>query len=206
MSCLALDPQLALDIIDKYGYWLVFITGIGEALPLIGMFVPGHVIILVAGAAAGYGLLDLWWVFGLALVSGIIGDVPGFYVGRRYGKGAIETLTLRFPILGKAVGKSAELFDRRGEAALVLCRFSFVTRAIGPLLSGASRMTWRTFWVYNILGALAWAILNVFGGYFFGLGFLAIQNVVGQALGLALLAAIAIFLGYRSARRLFRGK
>lgn len=204
MNGLALDPQVAFDILSKHGYWLVFVTGVAEALPLIGLLVPGHVIILAAGVAAGYGLLDVWWVFGLALIAGILGDIPGFYMGRQYGQGVIDALTLRVPLLGKAVGKSAELFDRRGAAALVVCRFSFLTRAIGPVLSGASRMPLRTFWVYNVVGALAWAVLNVFGGYFFGLGFIAIQKYVGGALAIALVAAVGILVGYRFVRRMFR--
>ena len=79
---MALDAAL-LELVPRFGYALVFILGVLEALPLVGIVVPGHATLLLAGVAASAGLLDIRLVIASALAAGIVGDALGFYISRR---------------------------------------------------------------------------------------------------------------------------
>lgn len=199
---MAIDAGAALAFIERWGYWLVFVTGVAEAMPILGIFVPGHIVLVIAGAAASAGYLDIRMVIAVAVPAAILGDVPGFYLGRRYGRGFVQRLVARVPSLERSARRSDELFERRGAMALVACRFNNVTRAIGPVFAGISRMRVPTFWAYNVAGAILWGVGMALAGYFFGRSFLYVQGVVGQILAITLLAVGGLFLFYRALRKL----
>jgi undecaprenyl-diphosphatase len=198
---MAVDAALLASLVQSYGYLLVFLLGVLEALPLIGIVVPGHATLLLAGVAAAAGLLDIRWVIAAALAAGIIGDAIGFWISRRYGKRFLDRYGAKLRIKPQHVAKSNAIFDKYGAFALVVVRFSFIARSLGPLLAGMSRMPWRTFWLFNVLGAAMWAFGNALGGYFFGISFLAVQGAVGRILAYTLLSVLGVFLLYRTLRK-----
>lgn len=201
----AIPTEVIFDLVARYGYVLVFVLGILEALPLVGIVAPGHATILLAGVAAAGGLLQLGPLIALAVVAGVIGDAIGFWIARRYGAQFLDRYGARLRITPRAVARSNAVFERYGPFALVVVRFSFVARSVGPLLAGVSKMPWRTFWIYNVLGAVIWGVGNVLGGYFFGLSFLAVQGLVGRILAYTLLAVLGVVLLYRTLRRFAPG-
>lgn len=198
---MAADLELARDLLGRFGYLIVFVAALVEALPLLSLLVPGQAVILVAGAAAALGILDLWLVILVAIPAGIIGDAVGFYVGRRYGRSILERYGPRFRITPRHLTRTDELFDKYGPFALVLFRFSFLTRPVGPLLGGISRLRSGVFWSFNVLGAVLWALAYGLLGYFFGVAFLEIQGIVGRILAWTLVGSASIYVFYRFLRR-----
>ena len=61
------------------------IANYGYAAVLIGTFVEGETILVIAGFAAHRGYLSLPWVILLAFAGSLAGDQLWFYVGRRSG-------------------------------------------------------------------------------------------------------------------------
>jgi len=197
----ALPTELVFDLVARYGYALVFILGILEALPLVGVLAPGHATIILSGVAAAAGLLNVYVVIALAVVAGVIGDAIGFWVSRRYGQAFLDKYGSRLRITPAAVAKSNAVFEKYGPFALVIVRFSFVARSVGPLLAGMSKMPWRTFWIYNVLGAILWGVGNVLAGYFFGVAFIEVQGALGRVLAYTALAVVGVFVLYRALKR-----
>ncbi len=195
------DAGLLLDLVSRYGYALVFLLGVGEALPLVGILVPGHATLLLAGVAAAAGLLDVRLVIAVAFAAGIVGDAIGFWLSRRHGQAFLDRHGAKLRIRPAHVARSNAVFERYGPFALVVVRFSFVARGMGPFLAGLSAMRWRTFWLYNVVGAVLWSVANALGGYFFGLAFLEAQALFGRVLASTLLAAAGIYALYRVLRR-----
>jgi undecaprenyl-diphosphatase len=193
--------ELIFELIGRYGYALVFVLGVCEALPLVGIVVPGHATLILAGVASAAGLLDVKWVIVAALAAGILGDAIGFWISRRYGRAFLDKYGARLRIRPEHVAKSNAIFEKHGPWALVLVRFSFVARGVGPMLAGLSEMRWRTFWLYNVVGAVLWSVGNALGGYAFGVAFIAAEGLVGRILAYTALGVAGIYVLYRVLRR-----
>lgn len=189
------------ELVSRYGYALIILFGIVEALPLVGVLVPGHAALLLAGVAAAAGFLDIRWVLASAFVAGVVGDAIGFWISRRYGQAFLDRYGKRLRIKPEHVAKSNAIFEKHGPWALVLVRFSFIARGIGPMLAGLSPMRWRTFWLYNVIGAALWS-LHALGGYFFGVAFFAAQAILGRILAYTALGVVGIYVLYRVLRKL----
>lgn len=186
-----------LELISRYGYFIVFVAGLVEALPLLGWLVPGQAIIIIAGALAAAGYLELWALMVISVPAGIIGDALGYWIGRRYGRVLIEKYGARVKITSKHLEASDRLFAKYGPFALIVARFSFLTRAVGPILAGMSRMRARVFWPINVLGAIAWSVSYALLGFFFGFAFLQVQGIIGKILAWTLLGVVGLYVFYR---------
>ncbi|WBB67396.1 VTT domain-containing protein [Micromonospora sp. WMMD812] len=132
-----------------------------DAVPLLGVLVPGDVAIL---AAVGVGRPAT----GLATFASVVGGCLAgwslsFAVGRRYGD------RLRHSRIGGWIGESrwaaAEGILRRGGGRMVLVApFLPVFNALLPLAAGGLRMSYRRFLGCAALGAAAWAGLYLILG------------------------------------------
>src|SRR5699024_9710425 len=59
-------------------------------------------------------------------------------------------------------------FNKHGGKTIVIARFMPFIRTFAPLVAGASRMNYRYFIVYNVIGAIIWVGLCTSLGYIFG--------------------------------------
>lgn len=194
---MAEDVNWALSLVSRYGYFIVFVAGLAEALPLLGWLVPGQAIIIIAGALAAGGVLSLPLLMVISIPAGIIGDGIGYWIGRRYGREFLEKYGARVRIGPQHLERSDRLFQKYGAFALVVARFSFLTRAVGPILAGMSRMRPSLFWPINVLGAVLWSVTYALLGYLFGVAFLELQGVLGKILAWTLLAIVGLYAFYR---------
>jgi len=179
------------------GYVVLFIFTLLEGLPLIGMAVPGHVAILIAGFLAKVGTLDLWWVIALSVAGAVIGDYVGFFLGRKYGIGLIDRLRPYFFISDEQLTKARGLLERHTGKAMVIGRFTPATRALMPFLVGAGETSAGKFWIFNLIGGVSWAVISVLIGYIFGAGYHAAAGYLGRLIVVAIIFAIIAIWGYR---------
>jgi membrane-associated protein len=198
---MALDIPAIVSLLERYGYLIVFFAAVAEALPLLGVLVPGQAIVLLAGALSATDHLSLWLVMLAAFPAGILGDAVGYYIGRRYGRGILERYGRLVRIEARHLERSDAMFRKWGPWALIFGRFSFLTRGLVPLLAGVSRIRQRVFWPVNIAGALAWAVGYSVLGYFFGAAWLRLEGLLGRILAITLLAVLGLVLLYRILKR-----
>ena len=153
-------------LVHEYGCVLVFVA---VALQALGLPVPGTTVLIAAAlyAAAENGL-PIVGVIAAGGLGALAGTTAAFGVGRYGG----ERLLLR---LGSRLRQSPDRVQRlRGEFAahgmtwLFIGRFISGLRNVTGLLAGASGMTLRRFLPVSTAAALAWALLNALGYYWFG--------------------------------------
>jgi membrane protein DedA with SNARE-associated domain len=141
-------------LIADYGYVAVF----------AGALLEGETLLILAGFAAHQGYLQLYWVIGIALFGGFLGDQIYFWLGRRHGAWMLS----HFPRLVPLVERTYALIERYHEVLIVGIRFLYGLRTIGPMVFGMSAVqAWR-FMLFNLLGAAIWAVVIGSAGYLFG--------------------------------------
>jgi membrane protein DedA with SNARE-associated domain len=144
----------AAEWIARYGYLAV----------LVGSFLEGESILMLAGFAAHQGYLDLRAVLLIAFVAGSLGDQAFFWFGRASG----PLLLQRFDGIARAGGRIAPLLKRHDALLIFGIRFMYGLRIAGPVAMGALDVVPRRFAIFNVLGAAVWAPLIGGAGYLFG--------------------------------------
>lgn len=179
------------------GYPFLFFVVLLEGLPLIGTAIPGHISIIVAGFLARMGIFNIYWVISVTLVAALLGDYIGFALGRRYGLSLIARLRPYFFIKDAHIEKARKMLDTHTGKAMILGRFSPVTRALMPFLVGTGEIKAGKFWFYNIIGGVCWAVLSIMLGYIFGEGYHYASGYFGKIAVAGIILAILIVWGYR---------
>ena len=157
---------------------------------LVGAFLEGEAVLLLAGASAQLGLLDLRAVVAVAALGAFLGDNFFFVLGRRLGPRATE----RVAWLAAFVPRVDRLLLRWRWGAVIGLRFMYGMRMAGPMLIGAGTMPAWAFMAANGIGAAVWATLIGTLGY---AGGHAVERLVGTGqkavLVIVIVAAVLAF-------------
>ena len=154
-------------IITKFnwlGNWLFLFISLAECVPFIGSVFPGGTLIYLAGFFAAQGYFKVTDVFIFATIGAIVGDYSGYALGRWGGKW-IEAKNIVKP---KYMKKGQDFFIKYGAKSIFWGRFIGATRAFIPFIAGTAKMKQKTFFIWNIAGAIFWALSHVVLGYFSG--------------------------------------
>jgi len=147
------------------GYWIAFFAALLETTIGIGLLLPGSTIILLLGAMAGRGYLDVGDLIWFAVLGAIIGDNVNYFLGRRYGS---RWLDKGVWFLRAAHIKQARAFmNRHGAKSVFLGRFIPSVKEIVPFIAGSLKMDRKTFLFWNVLGAIGWGLEWTLAGYIF---------------------------------------
>ncbi|MCX7348228.1 MAG: VTT domain-containing protein, partial [Alphaproteobacteria bacterium] len=65
---------------------IIFLIALGEALLIIGLFVPSTAVLVGAGVLVGTGHLHFWPVFFATCLGAIAGDQFSYWAGRMFGE------------------------------------------------------------------------------------------------------------------------
>jgi len=84
------------------------------------------------------------------------------------GRRLLERYRHSFIIGDAAVKRGEALFRNYGAATILFARFVFGMRVIAGPMAGILRMPWRTFALFNLLGATLWVAVISCLGFFFG--------------------------------------
>ena len=159
------------ELFEDYGYWVVFFGTLSENTLLVGLIVPGALVVLLAGLAAHDGTISWQEAIPLGIAGTIIGDTISYFIGR-YGWSRFGQTKL----LQDLYEKAREPLLRRGVWFVLLYHFAGYTRVIGPTAAGLLRMPFRRWAMADYGGAVLW-ILAYFGiGYGLGLAGLTLDS------------------------------
>lgn len=146
-----------------FGYIIVFIVALLETLPIIGIFFPGLVFIILAGALASQGYFSLPILFLVVVASTIIGNGIGYEIGIKH------TQYFRtHPQFWKHIEYAVHFFRDHGKKSIFLGQFIGLVRHALPLAAGILGMSRFAFHKINILAILLWATVYLAIGYGFG--------------------------------------
>lgn len=172
------------------GYWLAFFAAFLETTIGIGLFLPGSTVILILGALAARGPLDLGDLIWFAVLGAILGDNLNYTLGRKYGAKWLES---GFWFLKpQHIEKARSFMDAHGAKSVFLGRFIPSVKEIVPFIAGSVRMRKKTFLLWNVLGAIGWGLQWVLAGYIFAHS-LGVAELWLSRTGLFFAFALAVF-------------
>ncbi|MGB9178759.1 MAG: DedA family protein, partial [Pyrinomonadaceae bacterium] len=154
--------------------------------------VPGETILLAAGFFAAGGNFKLPLVMLVAATGAVVGDNIGFAIGHHYGRGILVRFGRFVFLKPRRIVKMSRFFKRHGDKTILVARFITGLRVFAAIFAGASHMRWRVFLVYNVAGAILWAVVISSVGYLFGNSWPILEKWVGRSGLFMLLAAIII--------------
>lgn len=186
-SLLHVDVRLQ-EIVGEYGTWtyaILFAIVFAETGLVVTPFLPGDSLLFAAGAIAAGGSLHPGLLLVLLAAAAILGDSVNYRIGVLVGTRVFsdDARVLKTEYLRR----TERFYEKYGGKTIVIARFVPIVRTYAPFVAGASRMDYRRFLTYNVLGGLLWISLFVIGGFFFGR-----MPIVEENFGLVVVAIILL--------------
>ena len=176
---------------------ICFLAAMGEALFLIGLFVPTTVVLVGAGTLVGLGKLDPVPLFIWTTLGATAGDAISYWIGYTF-KDKIKTM---WPLNKYAdiVESGENFFKKHGGKSVFIGRFVPGVKSVVPGIAGMAGMNFTRFSVVNVTSAFAWTIVHIAPGIIAGSALDAIGQISGRlalVLGaLLVIVFLAVMLG-----------
>ena len=184
--------------VSIYGVWLVagFI-----ALESVGLPLPAEAALMAAAVfAARTHELDLRSLIVASILAAILGNVAGFWIGRRFGYRLLTQYGNRLGLTEARLRIGQWLFARYGGMFVFVARFLPFLRNMAAVLAGANRMAQHRFYVASSAAAVAWVLCYALAAYSLGGAFADLASpaaiVLGVAAVLIILAVPALIVRY----------
>ena len=104
----------------------------------------------------------------ILFVAAVMGDTVNYHIGKKIGM-VIPPNSWLGKLINEEKLKIAEaFFNKHGGKTIVIARFMPFIRTFAPFVAGASRMNYRYFLLYNVIGAGLWVGVCTILGYLFG--------------------------------------
>ncbi|MFC7529605.1 DedA family protein [Actinoplanes sp. GCM10030250] len=140
-------------ILDRWGY-----LAIGGVIGVesFGVPAPGQTIMVAASIYAGAGRMNIYIVALVSFVTAVLGDNIGYWIGLRGGRKIVHRWGKYIFVTPERLEKAEKFFARRGNRIIVVARFIDGLRQLNGVIAGITRMPWKTFLIYNTIGAALW--------------------------------------------------
>ncbi|MDA3790419.1 MAG: VTT domain-containing protein [Desulfobacula sp.] len=174
-------------------YGAVFLISLSESLTLVGLIIPGTVIMFGVGAVVATGSLDLKTVLTLAALGAIAGDGISYWLGHHYKDQLRQVWPFsRYPGM---LEKGEVFFKRHGGISVLFGRFVGPVRPVIPVVAGMLGMRPLHFSVVNVVSAIGWALVYILPGVFFGTS-LAVAGAVSTRLAVLVFILLVAVWGF----------
>ena len=158
------------DLISHYGphiYTIFFLVIFCETGLVLTPFLPGDSLLFTAGAFAALGQLNIWLMFGILSVAAVLGDTVNYWIGHYLGPKVFKWEKSRF-FNPEHLKRTHEFYQKYGAKTIILARFVPIVRTFAPFVAGIGAMTYAKFFLFNVVGGVAWVAICLFAGYWFG--------------------------------------
>jgi len=195
--------------LEAHPQWLglaIFLLAVGECLAVVGLLVPGTVMLFGLAVLAGSIGLGLGHTLLLAYLGGLTGDLLSYLLGRRQHQRIRNLPYLRdHP---QWLSAAETYFQRYGVVSLLIGRFIGPLRPLLPMVAGMLDMPFVRFLLVSLLASAGWAVAYLLPGWSAGAALrLALPQgfwveVAIVVAGIAALVVLAVQGSLRGMRRI----
>lgn len=147
-------------------FWMsvlfIFLVAIGEAVFILGLFVPSTPVLLLVGGIIATGKLPFWPIYLAAVIGAVIGDAISYTVGH-WLKDRIRTVW-PFRNYLHLIDRGEVFFAKHGGKSVFIGRFIPGVKAVVPGVAGMMGMPYPYFTLINVVSAFAWAAAHILPG------------------------------------------
>ncbi|CAM4109144.1 DedA family protein [Lederbergia lenta] len=167
---LHIDEHLVeiIQIFDVWSYVILFLIVFVETGIVIFPFLPGDSLLFASGTLAALDAFNIGLLVIVFFVAAVLGDTVNYHIGKKVGTSIPPNSWLGKVINQEKMKKAEDFFNKHGGKTIIIARFMPFIRTFAPFVAGASRMNYRYFIIYNVVGAALWVGLCTMAGYFFG--------------------------------------
>ena len=196
------DPNLLLNtLLAQLGGWMVVAVALivfiesGVLFPVL----PGDSMIFALGILHNrIPSVPEWLTFLVLFVAAISGNLVGYWLGRKYGRRLFKD-GARY-LSTENMHKSEDFFRRYGGVALVLARFVPFVRTFVPIIAGIGKQHFRTFLIWNMIGAALWIGAFMVAGVLLGDIPLVANKVELIAIAIVTISVLPMVISFIKAR------
>lgn len=174
---------------------IIFLIAMGEALLIIGLFVPSTAVLVGAGVLVGTGHLGFWPVILATAIGCIVGDQISYWAGRLFG----ERLKTMWPLhlYPQLVAKGEDFVRVHGGKSIAIGRFVPGVKSVVPGIVGMFGMNQLFFIFVNVTSGIFWSFAHVVPGVLIGQGLAFAGELSGRLLVVLLVLLVLLALaGY----------
>jgi membrane protein DedA with SNARE-associated domain/membrane-associated phospholipid phosphatase len=144
----------------------IFLVSFAESIALLGLLIPGSVVMTAIGALVATGNLNFISTSLWAAAGAILGDTLSFFIGYHFKQGARRIWPLsRFP---KLLEHGEVFFKAHGGKSVFLGRFVGPVRPILPLIAGMFSMSPLRFIIVAVIAGIIWPPIYMLPGLLVG--------------------------------------
>ncbi len=167
-----LQPQW---YVENGGILLIMFVVFAETGLFAGFFLPGDSLLFVTGVLSKQLLsnvipdeqifLKLILLIFLISISGIAGNIFGYWFGKKSGKKLYarkDSMLFKQQFLINA----KNFYEKHGATTIFVARFIPFIRTFAPIVAGTVNMDYRKFIIYNISGSFVWSGSFILSGHY----------------------------------------
>jgi len=166
---LHLDVHLY-ELVSSYGTWvyaILFMIIFAETGLVVTPFLPGDSLLFAAGGIAATGALNPHFLALLLITAAILGDTVNYWIGY-YAGPKVFSRQKSFFFNPQHLQRTHEFYEKYGGKTIIIARFVPIIRTFAPFVAGIGQMSYKHFIFYNVVGAILWVVIFIYGGYLFG--------------------------------------
>ena len=149
-------------------YVVLFAIVFAETGLVVTPFLPGDSLLFAIGAIGSRGVgINVPLISALLIVAAVLGDAVNYWVGYKLGPAVFSREDSRL-LNKKHLLRAQEFYEKYGGKTIILARFVPIVRTFAPFVAGVGKMNYFRFALYNVTGGIAWVVICVAAGYFFG--------------------------------------
>jgi membrane-associated protein len=197
-----MDPQYLLNTFGLIGVLAIVFAETGL---LVGFFLPGDSLLFTAGlisagGLAGITLAPLWVLLILIPLAAIAGNLVGYWIGHRAGPAVFNRPNSRL-FKAEYVEQAHAFFEKYGARTILLARFVPIVRTFATVMAGASRMDFRVYALYSVIGGIVWGAGVTALGHWLGQVDVIRHNIELFAIVIVVISVVPIGIELLRARR-----
>ena len=103
----------------------------------------------------------------MLIAAAVLGDAANYWIGAKLGP-AVFKKENSWLLNKKHLTQAHEFYEKYGGKTIIIARFVPIVRTFAPFVAGIGKMSYARFFVYNVIGAVAWVLICVVSGFYFG--------------------------------------